>query len=131
MSEVMECTSCGFKNWQTTCWSCNAVLPVTKQVEELKAENERLREEVESNCMAANFWWREAYRANKQELPRPSKEKDRECLKRIAELESAEAERDELREALSHIRDFPWSASNVQAVARQALWQPEGGGDDE
>jgi len=47
MSEVMECTSCGFKNWQTTCWSCNAVLPVTKQVEELKAENERLREAME------------------------------------------------------------------------------------
>jgi len=46
MSEVMECTSCGFKNWQMTCWSCNAVLPVTKQVEELKAENERLREEL-------------------------------------------------------------------------------------
>ena len=99
-------------------------------VKALRAENERLREEVESNCMAANFWWREAYRANKQKLPRPSKEKDRECLKRIAELESAEAERDELREALSHIRDFPWSASNVQAVARQALWQ-EGGADDE
>ena len=51
MSEVMECTSCGFKNWQTTCWSCNAVLPVTKQVEELKAENERLREAM--NCCEA------------------------------------------------------------------------------
>jgi len=42
-----ECTSCGFENWQMTCWSCNAVLPVTKQVEELKAENERLREAME------------------------------------------------------------------------------------
>ena len=44
---------------------------------------------------------------------------------RIAELE---AERDEMREALLYIRDSPWFASNVQAVARQALWHKEGGG---
>ena len=48
MSEVMECTSCGFKNWQTTCWSCNAVLPVTKQVEQLTAEIERLRSIIDT-----------------------------------------------------------------------------------
>jgi len=94
-------------------------------ITELRAENERLREEVESNCMAANFWWREAYRANKQKLPRPSKEKDRECLKRIAELESAEAERDELREwkakAIERARDEVLAEQASEPLTRERL----------
>ena len=52
--KCIECTSCGFENWQMTCWSCNAVLPVTKQVEELKAENERLREALHRINSATN-----------------------------------------------------------------------------
>ena len=55
--------------------------------------------------------------------------KDCECRKcERGRIEKLQAENERLREALSYIRDFPWSASNVQAVARQALWHKEGGG---